>query len=113
MRWLITLPIAVYWLLWPSRWRRRCLFHESCSRHVFRVTNDEGFIPGLVALRRRVRQCRNGYHVVLSRTGPAFMLADGSHLAEAQIDPLAWGIERLPRIDATSPVNPMRERTHD
>jgi hypothetical protein len=40
------------------------LFRESCSRHVYRCTTEQGLIAGLKALRGRLRCCRPGCRVL-------------------------------------------------
>lgn len=60
MKWVLILVIRLYWLV-PVRWRRSCLFKESCSHFVYRVACNEGGWAGIRALRSRIRQCRPGY----------------------------------------------------
>lgn len=40
------------------------MFNESCSRYVYRVTSQDGFIAGIGALRLGMRSCCAGTHVV-------------------------------------------------
>jgi putative component of membrane protein insertase Oxa1/YidC/SpoIIIJ protein YidD len=62
MKWfLVGLIYAYRWL--PDRFKRQCLFNETCSLFVARVARESGFWPGLRALRTRVSQCRPGYLV--------------------------------------------------
>lgn len=65
---LLRLAIRLYWLLPESR-RRRCLFRESCSRHVYRLAGEKGFRAALAAFRVRSRQCRPGYAFYRSEAG--------------------------------------------
>jgi len=58
MNWLLTVPIRAYRRWVPVERRRPCLFPESCSEHVLRVTTEAGLMAGLRALLIRVRQCR-------------------------------------------------------
>ncbi len=60
MKYLLILLIRLYWLI-PKRWRRKCIFKESCSLHVYSTTKEQGFIKGLKALKIRFRQCRPNY----------------------------------------------------
>lgn len=60
--------IKVYWLLIPPSKRRKCIFHESCSNYVYRHLQEEGFINGINAYRRRFYQCRPGYKVFYNST---------------------------------------------
>jgi hypothetical protein len=62
MKWCLLGAIYLYrWL--PARFKRQCLFKETCSSFVARVVRESGFWPGLRALRTRVSQCRPGYLV--------------------------------------------------
>lgn len=48
----------------PKKNRRVCIFKESCSKYVFRITNRWGFKKGILALKKRRRICRNGYYFI-------------------------------------------------
>ena len=61
MRQALLALIGLYRFVRPVLPRRRCLFVESCSEHVERVTRTHGFVAGTRALGRRARQCRPGY----------------------------------------------------
>ncbi|MCF8257447.1 MAG: membrane protein insertion efficiency factor YidD [Flavobacteriales bacterium] len=63
MKFLLLVPIRIYWKLFPVHRRRPCLFKESCSVHISRITQAKGLIAGLNALRDRHRTCRPGYKV--------------------------------------------------
>lgn len=84
MKYLALVFIRIYWLL-PEKQRRRCLFRESCSRYVYRMIKDKGFIAGCKALKKRVLQCRPGY--VLYKVDNRFelQLKNGSIIPEDQI----------------------------
>jgi hypothetical protein len=80
MRFVLVGLIRMYWTIVPEHCRRSCLFTESCSHYVYRTAREEGLVSGLLALRRRWLQCRDGY-VLGARTpsgGPAVMTRDGS-----------------------------------
>jgi hypothetical protein len=87
VKWLLLLAIQLYWAVWPTRWRRGCLFRESCSRHVYRRTQRSGFLEGIRALRQRYRTCRPGYGVVTCYGESWLVLADGSFLGAAEAAP--------------------------
>lgn len=87
MRLLLLLGIQLYWKLWPERFRRPCLFRESCSRHVYSVTSRSGASAGLAALWERARRCRGGYSVETIAGNLAVRLADGSILSESEASP--------------------------
>jgi putative component of membrane protein insertase Oxa1/YidC/SpoIIIJ protein YidD len=42
---------------------KTCLYKESCSVHVERITQHAGFIAGIKALQTRVSNCQQGYHL--------------------------------------------------
>ncbi len=87
MRLLILIPIQLYWHLWPARWKnRQCLFRESCSHHVCRVTKEFGFIAGCKSLFSRIRNCRPGYRVQMLEDGTfQLVLVSGSSVDEPEI----------------------------
>lgn len=63
MRYLFLLSIRIYWLI-PVKNRRVCIFKESCSRYVYRITCKYGFIKGLSAFKERKQQCKPGYYAI-------------------------------------------------
>lgn len=87
MKWAILLAIRSYWRLIPPSARRRCVFADSCSQHVYRHTAQRGALAGLAALRVRVRACRPGYSLLEATDEDGvrlFRLADGS-VARAEV----------------------------
>jgi putative component of membrane protein insertase Oxa1/YidC/SpoIIIJ protein YidD len=69
MRFILLGLIKTYWLIIPSNRRRCCLFTESCSNYVYRITYDMGLKAGLMALKERYTQCRDGYKIVRNHDG--------------------------------------------
>ncbi|MBV8368755.1 MAG: membrane protein insertion efficiency factor YidD [Candidatus Eremiobacteraeota bacterium] len=90
MKWLVQKPIELYWrVIEPSR-RRRCLYRESCSHHVHRITGEHGALKGLLALFHRARRCRKGYHVTFDAyLKPHLTLADGTMIGVEEASPSA------------------------
>ena len=86
MKFLILLIIKIYWKLIPASKRKACLFAESCSRHVYRITNQDGFWAGLKAFKSRYKKCRSGYKVGYnSQDGTTELhLVDGTILKEGE-----------------------------
>jgi putative component of membrane protein insertase Oxa1/YidC/SpoIIIJ protein YidD len=62
MKWFLLGAISLYRRL-PIRFKRQCLFRETCSSYIGRVAREFGFLPGLQAFRTRVSQCKPGYLV--------------------------------------------------
>ena len=87
MRWALLLAIRLYWASWPERYRRRCLYRESCSRHVYRVTREQGLRSGMRALAARYRTCRPGYAIVAAYDRQWLSLADGSFIPAREAAP--------------------------
>jgi hypothetical protein len=87
MRVLLLVPIYVYRHLLPRSWKRReCLFRETCSRYVWRVTSSEGLAAGWAALQFRRRNCRPGYRIRLDpRSRFEIQLVGGEVVGEASI----------------------------
>ena len=63
MKWLLIAVIHLYRRL-PPRFKRKCLFKETCSSHVLRMTRQSGLRAGVRNLMLRVSQCRAGYAVL-------------------------------------------------
>jgi putative component of membrane protein insertase Oxa1/YidC/SpoIIIJ protein YidD len=59
MKWVLLIPIRLYWRLWPTAWKRNCLFTETCSRFVYRTTKSSGLRAGWSALLLRYKTCRS------------------------------------------------------
>jgi putative component of membrane protein insertase Oxa1/YidC/SpoIIIJ protein YidD len=79
--------IKFYWKLIPESNRKSCLFSESCSRYVYRITNEEGFWAGIKAFKSRYKKCRPGYKVGYdSKNGATELhLVDGTILKGEEI----------------------------
>jgi uncharacterized protein len=86
MRWLLIGAISLYRCL-PAFFRRKCLFKETCSAHVLRIAYESGLRLSLVALRKRVSQCRPGYSVFFDADINCWRVcfADGSVANSAQV----------------------------
>lgn len=79
MKWLILLSVELYWRLTKPARRRPCLFRETCSQHVHKVTREAGAFKGLIAFAQRLRRCRLGYVVEFNGDAePVLRLADRS-----------------------------------
>jgi len=63
MKYLLLLVIKFYQTFAPKKYRGKCLFKESCSTFVYRITKNEGFKSGFKALMYRYHNCRPGYHL--------------------------------------------------
>jgi putative component of membrane protein insertase Oxa1/YidC/SpoIIIJ protein YidD len=90
MKWLLLRAIRIYQSV-PFKRDRVCIFRESCSHHVYRVTSESGFLAGIRAFAERGQQCRPGYRISLDPDGnPVATLADGSVLDADLLSPAAF-----------------------
>ena len=108
------LAIRAYWHVWPRHLNRGCIYRETCSQHVYRITRESGFTTGLRALLQRFRTCRPGYTVSTQDARLGLILHDGSFLpehlvAEDVIAPIQQNIIQLEqRLSADSKSWPPR-----
>lgn len=88
MKFILLAIIRTYWRWVPEHRRRRCLFSESCSRHVYRVTSYHGLGRGLGALAARWRECRPGASPTWAEDGTLTLrLATGRVVLPDEIAP--------------------------
>jgi putative component of membrane protein insertase Oxa1/YidC/SpoIIIJ protein YidD len=112
MKWFLIGAIYLYRCL-PARFKRQCLFKETCSSLVTRVARESGLWLGLLALRTRVSQCRPGYLVYFDNEvdGWHVRFANGSvskssHIADFVLGPYTRTFPRPWSIDeATAPIS--------
>jgi len=108
---LLLFVVRAYWHVWPENRKRCCLFRESCSRHVYRVTCHDGLLAGVRALFRRIRLCRGGYSVTAAADGFRVSLVDGTVISgdEASpvlVEPFCRAAERLKdRLNRATPAS--------
>jgi uncharacterized protein len=78
--------IEIYWLLIPQAKRKNCLFHESCSRYVYRTLKGEGFLKGLKAFKFRFQNCRPEYEIIkIDDSAIILQFLDGTVLQQEHI----------------------------
>lgn len=92
MRFALLIPIRFYWWLIPATKRNNCLFRESCSRSVYRITKEKGFTAGCRALILRFKRCRPGYTIGKTAEGKLLLtFRDGSSITEENIaEQIIW-----------------------
>lgn len=61
MKYILLFIIRIYWSIIPASKRKMCIFKESCSNYVLRITKEEGFISGVKAFLFRNKHCCPGY----------------------------------------------------
>jgi hypothetical protein len=85
MKYILLVFIQLYWKLIPESKRKVCLFRESCSNHIYRITNENGFIKGITALRIRIIKCKPQYELLKVDDMFILKLQDGSVINENEI----------------------------
>lgn len=86
MKQFLLIIIKIYWLTIPKSSRRRCLFQESCSNHVYRIIKNEGLISGLKALRFRIRNCNSNYAIIKIDNKPVLISSSNKLFDESEIN---------------------------
>lgn len=85
MKYLLILPIKIYWLVIPASKRRKCIFRTSCSKHVYEKTMHEGLISGLKAFKYRFKKCKSAYIIESPLGKIQIILPNQEILNEAEI----------------------------
>ena len=86
MKYLFLLVIRTYQLIFPKKLRGKCLYHESCSNHVLRVTRTRGLIPGLQSLMYRFKNCRPGYKLMKVKDEILLITIDNEVINQKEMD---------------------------
>lgn len=94
--------IKAYWLI-PGSFHDKCIFRESCSHYVYRITNEKGIKAGICALKERNKQCRPGY-ILYRYNGRIYLkTAEGEIYPEEQIALSLLRSSKEPLIDFDDP----------
>lgn len=78
------LIIRIYWVL-PNKWKRKCLFKESCSHHVYRITREQGFVNGYKSLVNRYKVCRPFYTFYNTDDGKNWVILNDQSVIEREL----------------------------
>ncbi len=63
MKYVLLFLIKLYQEFYPKKYRGKCLYKESCSNFVYRITNDKGLFAGIKALHFRFKNCKPNYFI--------------------------------------------------
>lgn len=85
MKYLILLAIRLYWCL-PLKSHDRCIFKETCSHYIYRITGQNGTLAGIKAFMERNRLCRPGYVVYKFHDKFYLRTAEGTIHEEEEIN---------------------------
>ena len=86
MKYILLSAIKAYQALMPKRFRSKCLFKESCSNHVLRITKEKGFMAGMQALQFRFNNCRPGYFIIENGVKKLLVTAKKQVIEEEYLD---------------------------
>ncbi len=64
MKYLFMFIIKCYWHFYPKKYKPKCLYKESCSKHIFKKFKHEGLKAGLEAFHSRIQSCRPNYRFI-------------------------------------------------
>lgn len=78
---LLRFGIHIYWKLFSKRLGKTCIFKESCSHFVYRISIEKGFLEAIKALRFRYLNCRSGYSFI-QINGTEFLITIKSELID-------------------------------
>lgn len=84
MKYLLLLVIKIYQTFIPKKFRGECLFKESCSNFVYRITKEEGFKGGFNAFMYRYHNCRPDYHLS-EENGKLFLITVEKEVVEENL----------------------------
>lgn len=104
MKHLLLLIIRIYWIVVPESKRKQCIFRESCSRYVWRITKTEGFRAGIRAFKFRNRHCCPGYAIYKHNNHYELKTANGLILKEDEIDERLLTTDNPSLIDFDNPA---------
>lgn len=85
MKYILLLVIKLYWIAVPPSKRKKCIFRESCSAYVWRITSSEGFVSGIKAFLFRNKHCCPGYAIYKYRNRYELKTVNGLILKEGEI----------------------------
>ena len=103
MRYLLLFAIQIYWKIIPASKRKQCIFRESCSHYVWRITAEEGFIQGIKAFLFRNKHCCPGYAIYKYQNNYELKTINGLILKEEEIDKRLLTPDNPTLIDFDSP----------
>ena len=87
MKFILIAAIKLYRLGIRPFLSKTCLFKESCSVHVERITNESGLRAGINALRFRTKNCQPGYHIMGTGDGIVLITQCRSIVPRSDINP--------------------------
>jgi uncharacterized protein len=79
--------IRQYWKFIPEEKRQVCLYKESCSRYIYRIFQEQGFLRGLEAVKYRFKNCHKNYSFIFNNNTIYLETRNGDHIKRESINP--------------------------
>ena len=79
--------IRLYQNYLPNRYKRCCLFRESCSMYSIRKIGQDGVIVGMASTVRRIQRCRPGFTITHQKGEMGIILTNGEFVAADELSP--------------------------
>ena len=87
MKYFIIIVIKTYQLYFPKKYRGCCLYKESCSNFVLRITKTKGCLAGLKAFKYRWGNCRPNYSIIKKKKTLLLITDKYNIIEEKNLDP--------------------------
>ena len=87
MKFMIIWLIRSYQKHLPDKFKRHCLFQETCSQFSIREIEQNGIIKGCLATVARISKCRPGYTILARDTRLGVRLKNGEYLDGKHVSP--------------------------
>lgn len=87
--------IRQYWKYIPEEKRQVCLYKESCSRYVYRIFQEQGFLKGLQAMKYRFKNCHNNYSFITRDNKIYIETRTGDHIDQENISTKLLGTAQV------------------
>ena len=88
MKQVLIWVIRAYQQLVPNKFKRCCLYKESCSNYAIRVIERAGFFKGSFLTIERLLKCRPGYQIVSFKGSFRIKLRNGEYVNEQSVSPV-------------------------
>ncbi|MFM7683658.1 MAG: membrane protein insertion efficiency factor YidD [Bacteroidota bacterium] len=87
MTFILQFIIKIYWFMIPPTKRNQCLFKESCSKIVYRISQEQGFFSAIRTFYFRYKNCRSDYHLFLHNDQICLRTKENYILDNSEINP--------------------------
>ncbi len=82
---IVRIVIQLYWLIYPKHKKRKRLYAESCSHHVYRIVTEDGYKAAYKAFKNRFTNCRPGFSIIKIDNLTYILTAGGELIPEGEL----------------------------